>query len=87
MGASSEQIRNLFLKRGLIKTAIGLAIGLVGAFLLSRFITSMLYEVEPTDLKVYGVITLLLFTISMLASYLPARKASRIPPMEALRME
>lgn len=87
MGASSQQIRNLFLKRGLIKTAIGLGIGLVGAFILSRFITSMLYEVEPTDLKVYGMITLLLFTISMLASYLPARKASRIPPMEALRME
>ena len=87
MGASRENIRNLFLKRGLIKTGIGLAIGLAGAFALSRFVTSMLYEVEPTDLRVYGTITLLLFAISMLASYLPARKASRIPPMEALRME
>lgn len=47
----------------------------------------MLYEVRPTDLRVYGSITLILFIISMLASYLPALKASRIQPMQALRMD
>lgn len=54
---------------------------------LSRFMTSMLYEVKPTDLTVYLSSTLNLLIIFMLASYLPASRAARIHPMEALRMK
>ena len=87
LGADRGTILRLFLKRGLFKATIGLSIGLVVAFFLSRFMSSMLYEVEPTEPIVYVVITCILFLVSMLASYLPALKAARIQPMEALRLE
>ena len=87
IGANRGQSLQHFLKRGLIKTGIGLAIGLAGALALSRLMESMLYEVTPTDPFVFGSITLLLFAVSMLASYLPARRAARIQPMEALRID
>lgn len=87
LGADRGEIIALFMKRGLIKAVVGLAIGLVGALALSRFMSSMLYEVEPTEPIVYVVLTVVLFAVSMLASYLPALKAARIQPMEALRLE
>ncbi len=87
IGANRQQIRNHFLKQGLIKTLIGLGMGLVGALALSRLMASMLYEVQPTDAGVFLGITLILFVVSMLASYLPTIKATRIHPMEALRAD
>ncbi len=87
IGANRKQILNHFLKRGFTRTAIGIGLGLIGALALSRLMTSMLYDVQPTDMKVYAIISLILFAISMLASYLPALKASRIHPMEALRLD
>ena len=65
LGAGHGQIMGLFMKRGMIKAVIGLAFGLVGAFGVSRFMSSM-YELEPTDPIVYAGVTTVLFAISML---------------------
>lgn len=87
IGASREQVLNLVLKQGLMKSGLGVLIGLIGAFLLSRTMTSLLFEVNPTDPVVYVVVSLVLIVVALLASYLPARRAARINPLVALRDE
>ncbi len=66
---------------------IGLAIGLVGALALTRLIEAILFNVSPTDPATYVGVTVFLFTIGLLATYLPARRAAAVDPMEALRAE
>lgn len=87
IGASREQVLGLVLKQGLMKSSLGVVIGLIGALLLSRTISSLLFDVEPTDPVVYIVVSILLIVVAMLASYLPARRAARIDPLVALRDE
>ncbi len=87
IGASREQVLGLVLRQGLVKASLGVAIGLVGAFLLSRTMTSLLFDVKPTDPVVYGAVSLLLIAVALLASYLPAHRAARIDPLVALRDE
>ena len=87
IGASREQVLGLVLKQGLMKSSLGVVIGLIGAFLLSRTISSLLFDVEPTDPVVYIVVSILLIVVALLASYLPARRAARIDPLVALRDE
>jgi len=87
IGASSGQIVGLILKQGLWKAGIGVVIGLVGAFFLSRYMTTMLFGVKPTDPSVYAVVSLVLIAVALLASYLPARRAAKIDPLVALRDE
>jgi len=69
------------------KSGLGLCLGLVGAWLLSRYMTSLLFEVKPTDPLVYAVVALLLLLVAALASYLPALRAAKINPLDALRIE
>lgn len=87
IGASRGQIVGMILKQGLVKAGIGVAIGLVGAFLLSQSMTSLLFGVKPTDPLVYVVVSLVLIAVALLASYLPARRAAKIDPLVALRDE
>ena len=87
IGATREQVVSLILRQGLWKTGIGLVVGLVGALVLSRFMTTLLLNVKPTDPLAYSVVTLLLLAVTVLASYLPARRAARINPIIALRSE
>jgi putative ABC transport system permease protein len=87
IGASSGQVVALILKQGLWKTGTGLVIGIAGALVLSHFMAAMLYDVKPTDPLAYVVVTLLLLGVAVLASYIPARRASRIDPVVALRSE
>jgi predicted permease len=87
IGATREQVISLILRQGLWKTGIGLVVGLLGAWGLSRFMTKLLFEVKPTDPLAYIVVTLLLLGVAVLASYLPARRAARIDPIVALRSE
>jgi len=87
VGASYGQIVGLILKQGLWKTGIGIVLGLVGTALLSRFMTSLLFETKPTDPVAYIVVSILLLGVGLLASYLPARRAARIDPLVALRSE
>jgi predicted permease len=87
IGASRGQIIGLVLKQGLWKSALGVAIGLVGAAMLSSSMKSLLFDVKPTDPIVYAAVSIVLIMVALLASYLPARRASRIDPLVALRDE
>jgi predicted permease len=87
IGATRGQVVALILRQGLGKAVIGLVAGLVGAGLLSRYMTSLLFDVKPADPVVYVGVSLVLLLVALLASYLPARRAARIDPMVALRCE
>ena len=87
IGASHGQIAGLILRQGLWKAGIGVALGLLGAALLSRSMTSLLFNVQPTDPVVYAAMSFVLIAVALLASYLPARHASKIDPLAALRDE
>ena len=87
LGAQRSGVLLLILKQGLMLTLIGAAIGLVGALALTRLMTSMLFEVNAADPVTFGAIVLLLMIVSLIACYLPARRATRIDPMIALRSE
>jgi len=87
IGATRGQIVGLILRQGLVKAVVGLVIGLIGAGLLSQYITSLLFQVKPTDPMVYSAAAVVLLLVALLASYLPARRAARIDPMVALRTE
>jgi putative ABC transport system permease protein len=87
IGASRKQIATLFLRQGLWKGGIGVGLGLVGAALLSGSMTTLLFNVRPTDPAVYAAVSFVLIAVALLASYLPARRASRIDPLIALREE
>jgi putative ABC transport system permease protein len=85
IGASHGGIIGLILSQGLWKAGVGVVIGLVGALLLSRYMTTLLFGVEPTEPMVYVVVSAVLVSVAALASYLPAWRATRIDPLEALR--
>jgi len=87
IGATRGQIVALILRQGLVKAVIGLMVGLVCAGLLSSYIKSLLFQVQPTDPIVYAGVALVLLLVALLASYLPARRAAKIDPMVALRTE
>ncbi len=87
IGATRGQIIGLILRQGMWKAGSGLVIGLIGAFGLSRFLESLLFEVEPRDPLVFAGAPLLLFLIALLACWLPARRAAKVEPIEALRCE
>jgi len=87
IGASRGQIASLILRQGLWKGGIGVFLGLIGAALLSRSMTTLLFNVHPTDPVVYGSVAFALIAVALLASYLPAHRASRLDPLIALREE
>jgi putative ABC transport system permease protein len=87
IGASRSQIVGMVLLQGVWKTGIGLAAGLVCAVLLSHYMTSMLFNLKPTDPITYLGVCLLLGAVALLASYIPARRAAAINPNLALRVE
>ena len=87
LGARPAQIRVLVLSHGMHLLLIGSVIGLLSAFALSRALQSMLFEVKGIDPRIYLGVGLLLFGATLLASWLPARRASRVDPIIALRAE
>ncbi|UCF16681.1 MAG: ABC transporter permease, partial [Phycisphaerales bacterium] len=87
LGAQYYDVLRLVIKKGLILVAVGLVIGLAGAAALTRVISSLLYNVAPTDPFTFVCVSLLLAGIALLACYIPARRATRIDPMAALRYE
>jgi predicted permease len=87
LGAGQRQVSWLILRRGLLQTAIGLAIGIGGAYLLSGALRSVLVEITPTDPVTFVSITVLLTIVAVLACVLPAWRASVIDPLVALRTE
>jgi putative ABC transport system permease protein len=87
LGASSSEILFSFGKRGLVLTALGLAIGLVLAMFASRLMTGLLYGFEPDYAPTAAVVSLILLGVAALACFIPARRASRLDPVIALRNE
>jgi putative ABC transport system permease protein len=87
IGADRRDVLRLFLREGLLLTGAGLALGLVLAGLVARLMRGMLFEVSPFDPLVFGVASALLAGAALLACYLPARRATRIDPLLALRHE
>jgi len=85
LGARPADVLRLILKEGLVQAATGLAIGLGGAILLMRGLTSVLYQVSPADPVTLAGVAALLIATSLLACYVPARRAMRVDPVHALR--
>ncbi|MGC2466850.1 MAG: ABC transporter permease [Candidatus Acidiferrum sp.] len=87
LGAQHRDIWRLVIGRGAQLAIAGVALGLAGASVLTRLISSLLYGVQPTDPFIFGGVALLLGTVALLACYVPARRAMRVDPMVALRHE
>ncbi len=87
IGAQPRQVLLLVLKQGLALTVAGVALGLMAAFALTRLLSGLLFGVEAFDPTTFAAISVLLVFVSLLACYLPARRAMRIDPMMALRYE
>jgi putative ABC transport system permease protein len=87
LGATQTNIARDVLSQGLLLTGLGAALGICGALAGARLIASMLYGVRPTDLATFLAVSFVLSAVALIASYLPARRASRVDPMVALRHE
>jgi predicted permease len=87
LGAPHQTVRQMFLRQGLILTGIGVACGVAAAVALTRLMTALLFEVSPLDPTTYCAVCAVLLMAALLASYIPARRATNIDPSEALRIE
>ncbi len=87
LGARQLDVTRMVLKHGLFLTGIGVAVGLTAAVGLTRLMSALLFGVEPVDPLTYGLVSIGLAAIALLASYLPSRRAARVDPVEALRIE
>jgi putative ABC transport system permease protein len=87
LGARRNQIVNLVVGQGVALAAIGVAIGLIAAILLTRVMSSLLFEISATDPVTFVVISAVLGFVALIASYVPARRAAKVDPMIALRYE
>lgn len=87
IGARGKDVMAMVLSQGLRCAAIGVAIGIVAAVGMTRLMTSILYGVSPTDPATYGVVAIILVVVTLFASYIPARRASSVDPIIALRYD
>jgi putative ABC transport system permease protein len=87
LGAESRNLCAMVLRQAMTPVTLGLAAGVVGALAAGRLLSSLLYEVSPSDPLVIGAVVLLLFSVALAACYLPARRATRVDPLVALRYE
>jgi putative ABC transport system permease protein len=87
LGAGAADVLKLILRNGLTLTIVGVLIGLGGAFALTRLMSMLLFGVQPTDTATFTVVSVALITAALLACYIPARRATKVDPLIALRYE
>ena len=87
LGAHSAEVQRMFVSRGLLLTGVGLIVGLAAAAALMRLMSSLLFGVTPLDPITYATVIAALGTVGLVATWLPARHATKIDPMSALRAE
>ncbi len=87
LGANASDVLKMVVRQGMTLALIGTGLGLIAAFLLTKLISSLLFSVSAADPLTYAVISLLLFAVALLACFIPARRATRVDPMVALRYE
>ena len=87
LGAGRFDVVKLVMRQGMKLVAVGVVLGLLGSVALTRVMSSLLFEVTPKDPLTFVVVPVLLSAIALFACYIPARKASRVDPLEALRYD
>ena len=87
LGAQKSNVLGLVIKNGMILTLIGIAIGLAIAFSLTRLMGALLFEVAPTDATTFAAVPILFIVVALIACYIPARRATKVDPVVALRYE
>jgi putative ABC transport system permease protein len=87
LGAQARDVLTLILAQGLKLTLIGIGLGLMAALALTRWMESLLFDVRPTDVLTFAVIALLLTAVALLACWIPARRATKVDPLIAIKYE
>jgi ABC-type antimicrobial peptide transport system permease subunit len=87
LGARSSSVVNMMLRQGLALVLAGTALGMAGAAVLTRLLSSFLYGTSPTDLVTFAAVSLLFLIVTAIACFIPARLVTRIDPLVALRQE
>ena len=87
LGAQAGDVLKLVLRNGMSLALIGAAIGVAGAYAVTRVMTSLLFEVVPTDLATFAMVSVSLIVVALLACFIPARRATKVDPLTALRYE
>jgi ABC-type antimicrobial peptide transport system permease subunit len=87
LGAQMRDVVKLVLQGGITLAVIGIGLGVVGALALTRLIRSLLFGVQPTDVTTFVLVSLALLATAVIACYLPARRATKVDPLVALRYE
>ena len=87
LGAQRGDVFALVARRGILLTSLGLAFGIAGAFLVTRSLAALLFEVSPTDPLTFGALIAVMGAVSFLATAIPARRATRVDPIVALRAD
>lgn len=87
LGAQRNQVVGFIVRQGLILAAAGVLLGMAAALAVTRFVESLLFAVESTDPTTFAAVAGLLLLVTLIASWIPARRASRVDPMVALRYD
>ncbi|PYV17323.1 MAG: hypothetical protein DMG21_08645, partial [Acidobacteria bacterium] len=87
LGADHRRILKLVIRQGMALALTGVAIGIAGAVILTRFMSGLLYGVKPTDPLTFGAVAVILTVVALAAITIPARRAAKLDPMVALRHE
>src|SRR6185295_912341 len=87
LGAQTRDVLKMVLSQAVVLTLCGLALGLIGAFALTRFLATLLFEVKPTDPTTFVGVSIALAAVAITACLVPARRATKVNPLVALRYE